>query len=629
MRLRLPPVLLAVICTFATSHLAQVKSQEAKPTPAGPVSVNDPKAFQGYTLIPPLTSNKTMLVDMQGRVVRSWDCGTTPGLSAYLLANGHLLRPGKLKASEQFFEGAGTGGRIQEYTWEGELVWDFKFHNEKQLQHHDVCKMPNGNVLLLVWNKKTSKEAIESGLKAVNARGSQLFDSIIEIKPTGKTTGEVVWEWYVWDHLIQDNDKTKANFGAVAAHPELIDVNFGHNDVINGLAAILGGGKKDDAKKDAKKEELAKLKGIGYVGGKGQLTMLQDWPHLNCISYNADLDQIMVSSRLMSEFWIIDHATTTAEAAGHKGGKHGKGGDLLYRWGNPQAYRAGTSKEQRLFTQHNAHWIPKGLPGAGHVLAFNNGGGRPGGNFSTVDEMEIPVDKDGNYPLPTGSAFGPKQALWSYQAANKTDFYSWVISGAHRLPNGNTIVCEGMRGTIFEVTPDKELVWKYKYQTKAASTAFTGPSKPGQILAPDLQNALKLTATQKKQVAELQNDVDGQLAKALGEDQQKELKTVQEAKTVVGGFPAHGQILTDFLKAKLKLSDAQKQQLGDLQKVINERLDKTLAKDQMQQLKEAKAAATRPFNFDFLGFGNSVFRIYRYGPEYPGLAGRNLTPAKE
>ncbi len=104
---------------------------------------------------------------------------------------------------------------------------------------------------------------------------------------------------------------------------------------------------------------------------------------------------------------------------------------------------------------------------------------------------------------------------------------------------------------------------------------------------------------------------------------------MQEAKNVIGGFPAHGQILTDFLKAKLKLSDGQKQQLDDLQKAINERLDKTLAKDQKQQLKEAKAAATRAFNFDFLGFGNAVFRVYRYGPDYPGLAGRDLTPAKE
>src|SRR5262249_31828963 len=159
----------------------------------------------------------------------------------------------------------------------------------------------------------------------------------------------------------------------------------------------------------------------------------------------------------------------------------------------------------------------------------------------------IPAGNDGKYPLLTGDAFGPKQAQWTYHAPNKTDFYSWVISGAHRLPNGNTIVCEGMRGTIFEVTPDKELVWKYKYQAKAVSTSFTGPSKPGQVLAPALQDSLKLTALQRKQVAELQNDVDGQLAKALGEEQQKELKSLQDNKSVIAGFPAHGQILTDFL----------------------------------------------------------------------------------
>ena len=66
-----------------------------------------------------------------------------------------------------------------------------------------------------------------------------------------------------------------------------------------------------------------------------------------------------------SEFWIIDHGTTTAQAAGHTGGRRGRGGDLLYRWGNPRAYRAGTKADRKLFAQHNAHWIPKGLPGAG------------------------------------------------------------------------------------------------------------------------------------------------------------------------------------------------------------------------------------------------------------------------
>src|SRR5262249_38601167 len=151
-------------------------------------------------------------------------------------------------------------------------------------------------------------------------------DCILEIKPTGKTTGKVVWEWRVWDHLVQDNDKGKANFGNVAEHPEWIDVNYSQHTVGRMMA------KKDDADK---------LRGIGYVG-RGGGPPGGDWTHINSVAYNAELDQIALTVHNFSEVWIIDHGTTTAEAAGHKGGRCGKGGDLLYRWGNPAAYRAGT-----------------------------------------------------------------------------------------------------------------------------------------------------------------------------------------------------------------------------------------------------------------------------------------------
>ena len=127
-----------------------------------------------------------------------------------------------------------------------------------------------------------------------------------------------------------------------------------------------------------------------------------DWTHINAVAYNADLDQIVISVHAFSEIWIIDHSTTTEEAAGHTGGKRGKGGDLLYRWGNPRAYRAGTNVDQKLFVQHNAHWIPKGLPGEGHMLVFNNGNRRPDGAYSSVDEIVLPVKSDGTYERSRG-----------------------------------------------------------------------------------------------------------------------------------------------------------------------------------------------------------------------------------
>ena len=136
------------------------------------------------------------------------------------------------------------------------------------------------------------------------------------------------------------------------------------------------------------------------------------------------------------------------------------GGDLLYRWGNPRAYRAGEPTDQVFFGQHDAQWIAEGLAGAGNILVFNNGMNRPAGKYSTVDELTPPLSGY-NYSLAAGQAYGPSALAWTYVAPTPTDFYSSNISGAHRLPNGNTIVCSGASGTLFEVTDDGEVVWEY------------------------------------------------------------------------------------------------------------------------------------------------------------------------
>lgn len=420
------------------------------------VSINEPKAFQGYTLIAPVKANETFLIDMQGRVVRMWQHETTPALGASLLDNGRFLRTGALQGVPGD-DGPGAGGLIQQFVWGGELVWDYKLATPTRLPHHDVTRLPNGNVLLIVFDRKSRKEAIAAGRHPELADHTFLLaDSLIEIKPTGIDTGEIVWEWHLWDHVIQDHDASKANYGNVADHPELADLNY-HKNVLGMIATKPGG--------------LDMLRSIGYVGGSstGKPPRFDPfWSHLNSIAYNAEHDRISVTSLTFSEFWIIDHSTTPAEAAGHKGGRGGKGGDILYRWGNPAAYRAGDKARQRLFSAHDAHWIPRGLPGEGRMLVFNNGSDRPDGNYSSVEELALPVDSQGRYTRPAESAFGPEQPIWSYSAANKSDFYSALFSGAQRLPNGNTLICSGSNGTLLEVTPDKEIVWKFVNPTKGS-----------------------------------------------------------------------------------------------------------------------------------------------------------------
>ena len=382
------------------------------------------------------------------------------------------------------------------------------------------------------------------------------------MKPTGKNSGEVVWEWHLWDHLIQDHDSTKANFGVVADHPELVDVNY------VAPRPEPPGATKDVAKKDApsarkdaqgkSKAELDKLKSIGYTGSAASQSQRinPDWIHTNAVDYNADLDQIVMSTPELSEIWIIDHGTTKAEAAGHTGGRRGQGGDLLYRWGNPTVYRAGGIADRRLFFQHNAHWIPKGLPGAGHILVFNNGRGRPGGDSSSVDELVLPVDENGLYTREKGKTWGPSEPVWSYSAPKKSDFFSSFISGADRLPNGDTQICSGANGTIFEVTPEKEIVWKYLNPAKGGIGGPGGPPPPPhQVSNTFQQDALALTPDQKKAVEAFQKEVDATIEKTLDAEQKKKLT---QSSGGSGGFTLPGQLLSTLTLIQLKPTADQK-----------------------------------------------------------------------
>ena len=221
-------------------------------------------------------------------------------------------------------------------------------------------------------------------------------------------------------------DPEKPNYGVVADHPERIDINFA-------LA------------------EEACIDDFGL-----------SWIHANALDYNAELDQIMVTLRRFSEIWIIDHSTSVEEAAGSAGGNGGKGGDLLYRWGNPRAYQRGALADQRLFWPHNAHWIPDGSPGAGNVLIFNNGAEYPGmeRGYSSVDEISLPADGS-NYRLDEGFAYGPSEHVWTYFADTPDSFYSYGQSSAQRLPNGDTLITDGPAGRIFEVTRGGEMVWEF------------------------------------------------------------------------------------------------------------------------------------------------------------------------
>ena len=372
--------------------------------------LNEPGAAPGYTLFTGELNSDIFLIDPLGRVAHAWHMDTT-FYHAKLLDNGNLLTSEK--------------GNLFEFDPSGNIFWQY---NAGGVLHHDFLKMPNGNFLLLVRKRKSREQAIAAGAnpKFVHEKGFD-YDYLVEARPTGASAGEVVWEWSPWDHLVQDFDPSKPNYGAIAEHPELIDLNF-----------LL--------------ESISEHRPQEPHG----------WLHTNAIDYNPDLDQIMLSPRHFSELWIIDRSTTIEEARGHTGGNSGIGGDLLYRWGNPHAYGHGDRADQRLFRQHQTHWIPPGLPGAGNILLFNNGWEFPGDErfYSSIDEIVPPTDGY-RYRRDDDAAYLPNAPEWTYAAETPSRFYAPVISGAQRLPNGNTLIVDGTAGTIFQVTPDGKTVWKY------------------------------------------------------------------------------------------------------------------------------------------------------------------------
>jgi hypothetical protein len=432
---------------------------------------------EGLVLFEPPQSTESYLIDKEGRVVHIWQ-GQLNSMNSYLLPNGHLIR---LERDEDFptFAAGGQAGRIREYDWDGNLVWDFELANEKELLHHDIEIMPNGNILAISYHTLTPKEAIALGRDPKYIPKAGIWaDKIIEIEPVKPEGGKIVWQWHMKDHFVQEFDPDKANYGVVAANPRKIDFN------------IHGGEEQSDKPKKSEAERQAELDKMKELGNETSNATLDnegsDITHTNAISYNEALDQIVISVPELCEVFIIDHSTTSEEARGNTGGRWGHGGDLLYRWGNPANYGKGGKEDQILHFQHDVKWIREGYPGAGNLMVYNNDIPDPkadydtpfkyfdsvsppdfaipvgkAGNHSAVHQWKAPTDPAGHYLLDSNGRFGPENPDETYKAPDVYSFYSAFISGAQRLENGNTLITQGMQGRLFEIDSENNIVWEY------------------------------------------------------------------------------------------------------------------------------------------------------------------------
>ena len=338
----------------------------------------------GLVLISDFSTESVVLVDIENNIVNSWEVNDYNLLRSYLTPDSILVTISKLNNLPV----------LQKYDWDGLLLWTFIFEEGECLIHHEQVILPNGNILAICKETIIAEENIYFNEDLV-------IDKIIEIEPLDNDQANIIWEWHFYDHLIQDYDPNMLNYGIISENPQLFNINAYNS--------------------------------------------LGDFTHLNCVDFNSELNQIIFSSRSLNEIFIIDHSTTTEEAKSHIGGIYGKGGDFLYRWGNPINYNRGDFGDQKLHAPHAVNWINSDYPGGGNILLFDN---EYDVSISAIIEFQPPILSNGLYSLDEYEPFEPNEYTWINHSSN---YYSLSHSGAFRMPNGNTLI------TIFGVPPLYEI----------------------------------------------------------------------------------------------------------------------------------------------------------------------------
>ena len=452
---------------------AVVHAYESFQGPTELIQYDPAKASPGYTLFSPFRGQNTYLIDMQGNVVHYWpypEGWSAPG-SESVEKHARLLRDGTLYRGTVNRSIPGRrGATYQQYSWDGELLWEYAEERPGYNPHHDFVviwnpKLKQRTLLYLATKQRTHNDVIALGADPSRSQDYESNpDGIVEVD----MDGNVVWEWNISDHVVQDIDSSLPTYGVVSENPGKMDINFSDTGVSG------------------------------------------DWIHANAMDYNQTLDHIVINNSTHSESYVIDHGATfvpddpeasIALAAGNTG-------DFLYRWGNSCVYDAGRCPSlsrdgrttnhgnQQVFFTHDIQWIAEQetgtgepLPGEGNMLIFDNGARRLDTTYSSVIEFN-PYDgpmRNGNYvpearagygpgPAPPGGGMGAgmgmgmgmgggalvsNQVVWKYQSTLPNSFYSQYISTAQRLPNGNTLINSGANGHFFEVTADQEVVWEY------------------------------------------------------------------------------------------------------------------------------------------------------------------------
>lgn len=359
--------------------------------------------WDGLTLYSNMGSTAGYLIDTASTVVKQWTFTGNTGYSTHMMPGGNIVR--SVANMGNVLTGGGITGRLQKIDYNGNILWDWTYSSSTYVIHHDHCVLPNGNILVISYDVKTAADVAAAGGTLNSVVWSE---KIMEIEPVGTNQVNVVWEWKLWDHLVQNVDANKANYqSSIVNNPQLMNINY---------------------------------------------ALQKDWMHMNGVDYNPALNQIVFSSHNLNSWFVIDHSTTTAEAAGHTGGHAGKGGDFLFRWGNPASYQASGTK---IFdVTHDAHWIPEDCPNGGNLSGINNRGQTSPSIRTTADQVIIP--RVGlNYTLTPGSAYTPS----TYSARKVGTGYTTNMGNVQEFPNGNHMMCLATVGSIIELDAAGNVLW--------------------------------------------------------------------------------------------------------------------------------------------------------------------------
>ncbi len=387
--------------------------------PTGTTVFDPDKAWSGYTIFDIREGGDTpagaALIDMNGNLLRHWTEVAASPSPFRMLPGGYVVGGSNSRPEHQ------EGLELIQVNWDGEVVWKFDrtelVEEEGEdsgwmaRQHHDWQRegSPVG------YYAPDAEPMVDGGRTLIlahrNVLKDEISDKMLEDDYILEVTweGDVVWDWLASDHLEEFGFSGEAR-NTIYRYP-------------------------------------------GWSETRGSA----DWLHINSASYlgpNRWYDEgderfhpenIIWSSRQANIIAVVDRT-----------------GAIVWKMGPDYRDVPALAELGQIVGQHHPHLIPEGLPGAGNLMVFDNGGAAGyGAPTATAPTGRSSVSRFGSRVLELNPITFEKVWEYSVPEQGRATFFSRNVSSAQRLPNGNTLIAEGALGRIFEVTPDNEIVWEY------------------------------------------------------------------------------------------------------------------------------------------------------------------------